>query len=191
MRESMFDESYNIREILDDVIDRVNLRERLIQTARQFNEKKRDERTTLALKQFDNLMQDFLVLYQPILDRLRNYKEALQKDLQGLRTGLATVKGMLDVSRQIEGLAAKTEQLQMDEQELEKTIDDKAKTLGKIDDLMTRIQPYISGTGASPSILQEPMSDMLSTMPKDLFPDTDPTREVSHSSSKRSSRNTS
>ncbi len=39
MRERVFDESYNIREVLDDVIERVALREKLIQTARQFSEK--------------------------------------------------------------------------------------------------------------------------------------------------------
>src|SRR2546422_9477 len=39
MRETMFDESYNIREVLDDVIERVTLREKLIQTAKGFAEK--------------------------------------------------------------------------------------------------------------------------------------------------------
>ena len=39
MRETMFDDSYNIREVLDDVIERVTLREKLISTAKQFAEK--------------------------------------------------------------------------------------------------------------------------------------------------------
>jgi len=76
MRETMFDESYNIREVLDDVIERVTLREKLIQTAKGFAEKKKEERYTLAIRQFENLMTDFLRLYQPILDRLRSYREA-------------------------------------------------------------------------------------------------------------------
>src|SRR5207247_7686218 len=71
MRETMFDESYNIREVLDDVIERVTLREKLIQTAKGFDEKKKEERYTLAIRQFENLMTDFLRLYQPILDRLQ------------------------------------------------------------------------------------------------------------------------
>ncbi len=58
MRETMFDDSYNIREVLDDVIERVTLREKLISTAKQFAEKKREDRYTLAIKQFENLMGD-------------------------------------------------------------------------------------------------------------------------------------
>src|SRR5438034_2988457 len=90
MRETMFDDSYNIREVLDDVIERVTLREKLIQTAKQFAEKKREDRYTLAIKQFENLMGDFLRLYQPILDRLGSYRQGLQKELTGLKSSLAT-----------------------------------------------------------------------------------------------------
>src|SRR5947207_14286194 len=104
MRETMFDDSYNIREVLDDVIERVTLREKLIQTAKQFAEKKREDRYTLAIKQFENLMGDFLRLYQPILDRLGSYQQGLQKELTGLKSSLATVTGMLEVSKGIEGL---------------------------------------------------------------------------------------
>src|SRR3989442_405275 len=81
MRETIFDESYNVREALDDVIERVALREKLLGTAKQFAEKKREDKFTLAIKQFENLMVDFLRLYQPILDRLRSYREGMQKDL--------------------------------------------------------------------------------------------------------------
>ncbi len=69
MRETMFDESYNIREVLDDVIERVTLREKLIQTAKGFAEKKKEERYTLAIRQFENLMTDFLRLYHTQLSR--------------------------------------------------------------------------------------------------------------------------
>ncbi len=182
MRESMFDDSYNIREVLDDVIERVSLREKLIQTAKQFNEKKRDERFTLALRQFENLMQDFLRLYQPILDKLRNHKDSLQKELQNLRVNLATISGMLEVSRGIEGLAAKIQQLEADGQELENTINEKTKTFSKIEDLLGRIQPYLSGSPST--IIRDSVSDVLSGMPKDLFPDigNEPTREIGESS---------
>src|SRR6266550_5230017 len=105
MRETMFDDSYNIREVLDDVIERVTLREKLIQTAKGFAEKKKEERYTLAIKQFENLMVDFLRLYQPILDRLRSYREGMQKEIATLRSSLATINGMLEVSKGIEGLA--------------------------------------------------------------------------------------
>src|SRR5881409_4411604 len=103
MRETMFDDSYNIREVLDDVIERVTLREKLISTAKQFAEKKREDMYTLAIKQFENLMGDFLRLYQPILDRLGSYRQGLQKELSSLKSSLATVTGMLEVSKGIEG----------------------------------------------------------------------------------------
>src|SRR5437867_12473148 len=116
MRETMFDDSYNIREVLDDVIERVTLREKLIQTAKQFAEKKREDRYALAIKQFENLMGDFLRLYQPILDRLGSYRQGLPKELSGLMSSLATVTGMLEVLGGIEGLQAKFEPSEADGQ---------------------------------------------------------------------------
>ncbi len=168
MRETMFDDSYNIREVLDDVIERVTLREKLITTAKQFAEKKREDRYTLAIKQFEGLMGDFLRLYQPILDRLRSYREALQKELMGLKSNLATVNGMLDVSRGIEGLQAKVQRLESDGQELDETIKEKSGISGKIDDLFNRIRQYNPGM-AGPS---SGFPDVMAGMPKDLFPDT-------------------
>src|SRR3989475_10534086 len=114
MRETMFDESYNIREVLDDVIERVTLREKLIQTAKGFSEKKKEERYTLAIRQLENLMTDFLRLYQPILDRLRSYREARQKELSTLQSSLATVNGMLKASKAIDGLSARFQRLDSD-----------------------------------------------------------------------------
>ncbi len=119
MRETVFDESYNVREVLDDVIERVALREKLLGTAKQFAEKKREEKFTLAIRQFEGLMVDFLRLYQPILERLRSYREAMQKEITSLRSSLATVNGMLEVSKGIEGLATRVQQLEADGQELD------------------------------------------------------------------------
>jgi DNA repair exonuclease SbcCD ATPase subunit len=169
MHERMFDESYNIREVLDDVIERVALREKLVQTAKQFSEKKREERFTLAIKQFENLMGDFLRLYQPILDRIRSHREALQKELSGLRSALATVNGMLEVSKGIEGLATRVQRLEADAEELDTTIKEKTKTAEKIDDLLNRVRPYLSGVPGSTG--RDSLSDVLGGMPKDLFPD--------------------
>src|SRR5207245_1274799 len=82
---------------------------------------------TLAIRQFENLMVDFLRLYQPILDRLRIYREAMQKEITGLRSSLATINGMLEVSKGIEGLAPRVQQLEANGQELDSTINDKMK----------------------------------------------------------------
>jgi len=169
MRETMFDESYNVREVLDDVLERVAVREKLIQTAKQFSEKKREERFTLAIRQFENLMADFLRLYQPILERLRSYREGIQKEITILKSALTTVTGMLEVSRGIEGLAAKAQQLESDGQELDARIKEKFKTAEKIDDLFNRIRPHQSG-GISMAG-RDSLSDVLAGMPKDLFPE--------------------
>ena len=170
MRETSFDESYNVREVLDDVIERVSLREKLLGTAKQFAEKKREEKFTLAIRQFENLMVDFLRLYQPILDRLRIYREAMQKEITGLRSSLATINGMLEVSKGIEGLAPRVQQLEANGQELDSTINDKMKMANKIDDLFNRVRPF--QTGGPGSMGRDSLSDVLSGMPKDLFPET-------------------
>jgi uncharacterized coiled-coil DUF342 family protein len=176
MRETMFDDTYNIREVLDDVIERVTLREKLITTAKQFAEKKREDRYTLAIKQFENLMGDFLRLYQPILDRLRSFRESLQKEMGGLKSQLATVNGMLEVSKGIEGLQAKVQRLEADGQDLDETLKEKSGIAEKIDNLFNRIRGYNPGMAGQG---RDSFSDVLSGMPKDLFPETgEPTKEV-------------
>ena len=169
MRETVFDESYNVREVLDDVIERVSLREKLLGTAKQFAEKKREERFNLAIRQFESLMVDFLRLYQPILGRLRSYREAMQKEITSLRSSLATVNGMLEVSKGIEGLAPRVQQLEADGQELDARINEKMKMANKIDDLFNRVRPF--QTGGPGQMGRDSLSDVLSGMPKDLFPD--------------------
>ena len=174
MRETMFDESYNIREVLDDVIERVTLREKLITTAKNFAEKKREDRYMLAIKQFEGLMSDFLRLYQPILDRLSTFRQGLQKELGGLKANLATINGMLEVSKGIEGLGAKVQRLEADGQDLDETIKEKTRLAEKIDDLFNRIKAY---SGLSSSSSRDSFADVLSGMPKDLFPETEPAKE--------------
>ncbi len=165
----MFDETYNIREVLDDVIERVTMREKLIQTAKQFAEKKRDERFSLAFRQFENLMSDFLKLYQPILESVRSHRDYLQKELMGLRVALNTTHGMLEVSKTVEGLAGRVQRLEADAAELEGIIKEKAKTAEKIDDLLNRVKPYGSGNSSLGGSM--PVSDVLGGMSKDLFLD--------------------
>lgn len=113
-------------------------------------------------------MNDFLRLYQPILDRLRSYRDGLQKELTGLRSNLATVNGMLEVSKGIEGLQAKVQRLEADGQDLDETIKEKSRTAEKIDNLFNQIRTHNPGMGGSTSSF----TDVLSGMPKDLFPET-------------------
>ncbi len=186
MNERMFDETYNVREVLDDVIDRVTMREKLIQTAKQFSEKKKDERLALAVRQFESLMVDFLRLYQPILDRIRSHREFLQKELSSFRMALNTTNGMLDVSKGVEGLGARVQRLEADVAELEGIIKEKTKMAEKIDDLLNRVKPYQSGVSGLG--LKEPMSDVLGGMPKELFLDMPETGKEASSPRKTSQR---
>ena len=179
MLERVFDETYNVREVLDDVIERVAIREKLIQTAKQFSDKKKEERFILAVRQFENLMSDFLRLYQPILDRIKSHREALQKEVQTLRTTLATISGMLEVSKGIEALAQKSQRMETDVQELDGQVKEKTKTLEKIDDLLNRIRPYVSGGSSA-------MSDILGGLPKELYGDLPDTgKEITRKTSQR------
>jgi hypothetical protein len=183
----MFDEYYNIREVLDDVVDRVAMREKLIQTAKQFSEKKKDERYGLAVRQFENLMADFLKLYQPILDKVKAHREYLQKELSGFRMALNTSNAMLEVSRGVEGLDTKVQRLERDVAELDSIIKEKTKTAEKIDDLWNRIKPYQTGiSGFAP---RQQASDALAGMPQDLFLDMPEQTKESAPSRKSSSRN--
>jgi len=186
LSERMFDETYNMREVLDDVIERVAFREKLIQTAKQFAEKKRDERFNLATRQFENLMSDFLKLYQPILDRIRGHREYLQKELSGFRMALNTTNGMLEVSRGIEGAGAKVQRLETDVSELDGIIREKSKVAEKIDDLFNRVKPYQTGISGFGS--REQLSDALGGMPKDQFLDVSETIEESGPARKSSRR---
>src|SRR2546428_11990050 len=90
-------------------------------------------------------MIDFLRLYHPILERLRSYREAMQKEIMSLRSSLATVNGMLEVSKGIEGLAPRVQQLEADGQELDARINEKMKMANKIDDLFNRVRPFQTG----------------------------------------------
>src|SRR6266508_110715 len=142
MRETTLNRAGKRREIKWAICQQVALREKLLGTAKQFAEKKREDKFTLAIKQFENLMIDFLRLYQPILDRLRSYREGMQKEIATLRSSLATVNGMLEVSKGIEGLAPRIQQLEANGQELDANINEKMKMANKIDDLFNRVRPF-------------------------------------------------
>src|SRR5205807_5851230 len=90
-------------------------------------------------------MVDFLRLYQPILDRLRSYRETMQKEITSLRSSEATVNGMLEVSKGIEALAPRVQQLEADGQELDARIHEKMKIANKTDDLFNRVRPFEAG----------------------------------------------
>src|SRR6266568_4337045 len=113
-----------------------------------------------------------------------NDSAAIEKEITGLRSSLATVNGMLEVSKGIEGLAPRVQQLEADGQELDGRINEKMKMANKIDDLFNRVRPF--QTGGQGQMGRDSLSDVLSGMPKDLFPDTpEPAKEVTRKAGSR------
>ncbi len=186
MIEKMFDESYNVRDVLDKLVEGVELREKLMQTAKQFADKKREERFVLAVKQFENVMADFLKLWQPVLDKVRAYREQVQAEISRLMGSFMTVNGMLEVSRGVEFISGSLQQMEAESQELDRTIKEKSKTVEKIDDLFRRIKPYLGGATTFPS--KEPLSDALDDHLKDLGFDLPETTKSTSSPRKTSAR---
>ena len=76
-----FDESYIVREAIDFLTEKLALREKLIQSAKQISEKDGSQKFSITVKRFEDLLADFLRLYQPVLDKIAGQKESLQKEI--------------------------------------------------------------------------------------------------------------
>jgi hypothetical protein len=133
-----FDETYNIREAVDFLADKLGVRERLIQSARQFSEKSGGQRFSITVKRFEDLYADFLRLYQPVFERITAHKEAIQKEISSQRDALTGVVGMIQVAKGVEVLADKVRELESEAKGIESGINEKTKTLEKIDELLSR-----------------------------------------------------
>lgn len=133
-----FDESYNMREAIEFLNDKLGVREKLIQSARQFSEKNGAQKFGVTVKRFEDLYNDFLRLYQPVLDKIAGHKEAIQKDIMSQRDSLTGVLGMIQVARGVEVLADRVRELETEAKGIETAISEKTKTLDKIDDLLGR-----------------------------------------------------
>lgn len=138
MGDLTFDESYNMREAIDFLNDKLGVREKLIQSARQFSEKNGAQKFGVTVKRFEDLYADFLRLYQPVLDKIAGHKEAIQKEIMSQRDSLTGVLGMIQVARGVEVLADRVRELENEAKGIETAISEKTKTLDKIDDLLGR-----------------------------------------------------
>ncbi len=144
MGDMTFDESYNMREAIDFLNDKLGVREKLIQSARQFSEKNGAQKFSVTIKRFEDLYVGFLRLYQPILDKVAGHKEAIQKDIVSQRDSLTGVLGMIQVARGVEVLADRVRELEAEAKGIEAAITEKTKTIEKIDDLLGRTRRQAS-----------------------------------------------
>jgi hypothetical protein len=133
-----------MREAIDFLNDKLGVREKLIQSARQFSEKNGAQKFTVTIKRFEDLYTGFLRLYQPILDKIAGHKEAIQKDIVYQRDSLAGVLGMIQVARGVDVLADRLRELEAEAKVTEAAINEKAKTIEKIDDLLSRTRRQTS-----------------------------------------------
>lgn len=133
-----FDETYNVREAIDFLTDKLALREKLIQSARQFSEKDGGQKFNVTVKRFEDLLADFLRLYQPVLDKIAGHKEAIQKEIMSQKQVLTGVSGMIEVAKGVEVLADRVRELEGEAKGIENSIKDKAKSLERIDYLLTK-----------------------------------------------------
>jgi hypothetical protein len=139
-----FDESYNMREAVDFLTEKIGVREKLIQSARQFSEKNGSQKFGITVKRFEDLYSDFLKLYQPLLDKIAGHKEAIQRDIDSQKDVLTGVLGMIQVARGVEVLADRVRELEAEAKGIEGSISEKEKTLARIDELLSRAKRQTS-----------------------------------------------
>ena len=150
MNQPGFDETLAIREVLDDIVGMVNRRERLIESASQEAQETRDERLSVYVKQLDQLMTNFLVLFEPILVKVRAYGEGLKSSLIESESFLRSLVGIIDAGRAVDGSSATLQELEKDADELEYDLKVSTDTLSKIEDLFKRTRRYVSSEPQSP-----------------------------------------
>jgi predicted RNase H-like nuclease (RuvC/YqgF family) len=149
--EHIFDPDYVVREAIDDILSKVETREKLIDSARELAEKRKDESHVSVVRNFETLMVDFLHFYQPLIERIKRYEGTLHDSITDLKSHLASTKSMLQVTKGIEGVTAKSDDLDREITHLEKTIQSKSTTVDRIRKLFEKTKPYQSEASATES----------------------------------------
>lgn len=144
MNQPGLDEDLAVREVLDDIIGMVNRRERLIESASQEAEETRDEHMSLYVNQLQQLMTNFLVLFEPVLIKVRAYAETLKSSLSESESFLRSLVGIIDAGKAVDGSSATMQELEKDADELEYDLKVSTETLTKIEDLFKRTRRYSS-----------------------------------------------
>lgn len=138
----VFDQDYIVREATDDLLSKVETREKLINNARDLAEKRKEDGHVSVIKNFELLMADFLHFYQPLLDRINKHETTIRQSVTELKSRLAGTKNMLQVTKSIEGASSKSEDLEREISHLEKSIESKNTTIDRIKKLFDKTKPY-------------------------------------------------
>lgn len=145
----IFDQDYIVREAVDDVLNKVETREKLIESARDMAEKKKEETHASVVRHFEGLMVDFIRFYQPLFEKIKRHEGTLQESVSDLKSQLSSTKSMLQVTKTIEGDTPKAEELDREIGGLEKNIASKSSTLEKIKKLFEKTKRYQSEKSGS------------------------------------------
>lgn len=162
MNQLRFDENLAIREVLDDIVGMVDRRERLIESAGAMAEEARDERMAGEVKQLERLMIDFLILFDPILLKVRAYGERLKQSISESEVFLRSLVGIIDAGKTVDGTSATIQELEKDADEVQTDLDLANRTLEKIENLFRKTKQYLSTeAGAKPAETLKPSTEGL------------------------------
>src|SRR5215831_3928308 len=137
-----FDENLAIREVLDDVVAMVDRREKLIQSATEVAERSRNDLTTRNVKRLEKYMTDFLVLFGPILVKVRNYQESLNESITETENYLRSLEGIIDAGKGVDGSSATIQELEKDANGVVEELQLMHQAHDKIDDLFNKTSRY-------------------------------------------------
>ena len=160
-----FDETYNLREAVDFLTEKLAIREKLIQSAKQFAEKSGGSKFNVTVRRFEDLMTDFLRLYSPLFEKVSGHKETLQKEIVSQKDALTGVLGMIQVARGVDVLTDRVKELESEAKGIEGAITDKTRAIERIDDLLGKAKRQIGEPTRTareePSELSEPTDDYM------------------------------
>ena len=142
MNELSFDEDLAIREVLDDIVNMVNRREKLIGSVSEQVEETRDERMKEHLAKLEGLMSDFVSLFNPILAKVRTYGDNIKASISDSQAFLKSLVGIIDAGKSIEGSSATLQELEKDADRVEEELKESTEILEKIEDLFKRTKQY-------------------------------------------------
>ena len=165
MGDMTFDETYNLREAVDFLTEKLAVREKLIQSAKQFAEKSGGSKFNVTVRRFEDLMTDFLRLYSPLFDKVAGHKETLQKEIVSQKDALTGVLGMIQVARGVDVLTDRVKELETEAKGIEGGISDKTRAIERIDDLLGKAKRQIGeptrNVREEPSDISEPTDDYM------------------------------
>ncbi len=173
MNKLTFDENLAIREVLDDIIGMVDRREKLIESVSQQAEERDDGRMKEHVTKLEDLMSDFLTLFEPILAKVRTYADTLKESITDSEAFLKSLVGIIDAGKSIEGTSATLQELEKDADEVQEELRESTETISKIEDLFKRTKQYQHGQ--SPTHKEESSQHDSSLRSRPILPGADST----------------